>query len=82
MSCIKIRSLVQGNITRSEAEQLLNEVTSILKSRPLFPSQYPEKRILKLKKGFTYVQQVPSLNDHDINSCVWNEYQVRIFFSS
>jgi secreted Zn-dependent insulinase-like peptidase len=76
LASIKIKTLIQGNIARSEAEQLAKDISEILKAKAIFPSQYPEKRLLKLKKGFTYTQQVPSLNDHDINSCIWNEYQV------
>jgi len=77
LSSMKIRGLVQGNITKEESLQLVEMMEGTLhKTKPLFPSQYPEQRLVKFKKGLTYVHQSSVPNQHDINSVIWLEYQI------
>jgi len=76
LSSLKIRGLVQGNITAKESLDLVAMMENILKSKPLFPSQYPEQRLIKLKKGMSYIHQSVVPNEHDINSVIWLEYQL------
>jgi len=76
LSSLKIRGLAQGNITSNEILSIVDDMETILKPTPMFPSQYPEQRLVKLKKGMTYLHQSLVPNQHDNNSVVWVEYQI------
>eukprot|EP01117_Protostelium_nocturnum_P001720 TRINITY_DN1211_c1_g1_i1.p1 TRINITY_DN1211_c1_g1~~TRINITY_DN1211_c1_g1_i1.p1 ORF type:complete len:362 (-),score=104.75 TRINITY_DN1211_c1_g1_i1:40-1125(-) len=72
---LKVVALVQGNLKKEDSKKVMNEVLAILKNpRPLLPSQIPERRVTKLKRGSTYyhVSNIP--NQHDQNSTIWNFY--------
>ena len=76
LSAFKLKCLIQGNITKSETQQLVTKIESMLNFEPIYPAQLPEKRMVKLKKGNSYFYRAKVPNLHDVNSCVWNEYQI------
>lgn len=56
---------------------LLAQVMSTLGTRPLFASQYPEQRVVRLEEGRSYLLQAAEDNKADENSAVILGFQVR-----
>ncbi|EIE20423.1 hypothetical protein COCSUDRAFT_30601 [Coccomyxa subellipsoidea C-169] len=69
-----------GNFSKEQASDLTAVVESLLteqvRARPLFPSQRPEKRVVRLPAGKPALLSVPAPNDANENSAVVLTYQV------
>ena len=71
-----------GNIERTEAESMIDHIEDkFFKgpnpiSRPLYPSQYPANRIVKLERGIGYFYSAEGLNSNDENSALVHYIQV------
>lgn len=72
-SNLKIRGLIQGNVSAKEAINIGNTVTNLLPTRPL-PSPI-KVRAKELPLGESYIC-VRSLQDRDTNSSITNYYQI------
>lgn len=73
---VKMRFLAQGNITEDQIVKLVNSIQTILKPKPIFPPQFPEKRVVQLKKGIHYIHQSKIEALENKNSAIWNLYQI------
>lgn len=71
-----MRFLAQGNITEDQIVKLVNSIQTILKPKPIFPPQFPEKRVVQLKKGIHYIHQSKIEALENKNSAIWNLYQI------
>ncbi|KAJ8755593.1 hypothetical protein K2173_022172 [Erythroxylum novogranatense] len=73
---------IAGNVERSEAELMIEKIEAILYKgpnpicQPLFPSQHLINRIVKLKKGKSYIYSIEGLNPCDENSALVHYIQV------
>jgi len=67
---------VHGNFTQSDALDISKMVRDVLKHRPLFSSQIPEQRVVRLQEGTTYVCQAREDNKDDVNSCTVVTFQI------
>lgn len=66
-----VEILVHGNIDREEAKGVCSMVKDVLELKPLPPSMVPDhKRLVKLKKGTSYILQAKCPNADDDNSAV------------
>jgi len=76
INSIHVEWLICGNLTTVDARQLVSEVESLLtvKKVPSFPQALP--RQVKLRKGTLYICQKPEPNPDEVNSAVFNSYQV------
>ncbi|GAQ85219.1 Insulinase (Peptidase family M16) family protein [Klebsormidium nitens] len=71
-----VEVLAHGNLTRSEALQLVGIVKEAFPGSPLSPEERPVERILRLPEGVQYLHEVETKNDAEENSVVEMYYQV------
>jgi len=76
LSQMKVNALAQGNITKQEINDLIKDLHSIVHCKPLLPQQLPDRRVVKLRKGHTYISQALVPNPQDNNSVVWIQYHI------
>nr|KAF7408943.1 hypothetical protein H0235_013795 [Vespula pensylvanica] len=69
-----IQCLVQGNMTKENVIQNIQNCIDILKCGPLLSNTMPRLRITKLPTGIQYCK-VKNFNKMDVNSVVTNYYQ-------
>jgi insulysin len=65
-----IEVLAHGNLHRDDALHFTSLVESILKSRPLPPSQWPVRRSLVLPAGSNYVFERTLTDPENVNHCI------------
>lgn len=74
--------LIEGNITRNEAEAVMDLVEDALfngprlKAEPVLPSQQKERRTVRLESGCDWYHCSGGLNEKDMNSAVLIYLQV------
>jgi insulysin len=68
--------LVHGNFVESEALQLGKIVCEGLKYTKLFPSQFPERRVVEIAPGSNNCYSVPGYNQEDLNSAILVSFQI------
>eukprot|EP01112_Ceratiomyxa_fruticulosa_P016038 TRINITY_DN4811_c0_g1_i2.p1 TRINITY_DN4811_c0_g1~~TRINITY_DN4811_c0_g1_i2.p1 ORF type:complete len:988 (+),score=198.79 TRINITY_DN4811_c0_g1_i2:178-3141(+) len=68
---VLIEGLVYGNIKESDCKNMLQDILTILKPKPILPSQYPFARIVKLSP---YSRQHPQIKhgENESNSINYN----------
>ncbi|XP_031738677.1 insulin-degrading enzyme-like 1, peroxisomal [Cucumis sativus] len=82
LSSANLECFIAGNIERTEAESMIDHIEDkFFKgpnpiSRPLYPSQYPANRIVKLERGIGYFYSAEGLNSNDENSALVHYIQV------
>lgn len=69
-----IQCLVQGNMTKENVIQNIQNCIDILKCGPLLSNTMPRLRVTKLPTGIQYCK-VKNFNKMDVNSVVTNYYQ-------
>ncbi|XP_063912496.1 nardilysin-like isoform X1 [Zophobas morio] len=69
-----IKVLVQGNVARDHANNVVNNLITTLKCQPLPPDTYPNFRVTQVPTGETFCV-VESFNKNDCNSDITNYYQ-------
>ena len=71
-----------GNIERNESETMIEHIEDMFFkgtnpiSRPLYPSQHPTNRVVKLERGIGYFYSAEGLNPNDENSALVHYIQV------
>jgi insulysin len=51
LDTLRLESLAHGNIFKEEAILLVDELESILQTKPLPDSLFPQQRVVKLSRG-------------------------------
>jgi hypothetical protein len=80
--------VIAGNITRNEAEAVMDLVEDALlngprlKAEPVLPSQQKERRTVRLESGCDWCHCSAGLNEKDMNSAVLVYLQVLYFSES
>jgi secreted Zn-dependent insulinase-like peptidase len=62
LSSLDIEMFAHGNISADEALNVAALLQKTLACRPLFPSQIPEQRIVRLPENTRYFVQIPDYN--------------------
>ncbi|XP_031397811.1 insulin-degrading enzyme-like 1, peroxisomal isoform X2 [Punica granatum] len=77
-----LECLVAGNIESQEAESIIQNVEDIFFTgpnpicKPLFPSQYPTNRVIKLDEGMSYFHSTEGLNPDNKSSALVHYIQI------
>ncbi|XP_044259256.1 nardilysin-like [Tribolium madens] len=69
-----IKVLIQGNVTREHAINVVNNLVSSLNCKPIDPHLYPKFRVGQIPSGANYCM-LESFNVSDSNSVITNYYQ-------
>lgn len=71
-----LQVLISGNIRKEEAGDLANNLAKGLGSLALSASRIPERRVVRLENGKSYILEKREYNPDNINSAVYIYYQV------
>jgi secreted Zn-dependent insulinase-like peptidase len=74
ISTLYVKALVQGNVTREHAINVVKNFVSTINCKPISSSSYPKFRVCQIPKGETFCV-VESFNARDSNSIIINYYQ-------
>lgn len=75
LQSLKIQGLIQGNISKEEAENITTKLLDTLQSSAIADLTTIEKRAYQIPLGNSCVR-VKALNSNDVNSYVVNFYQI------
>ncbi|XP_022982829.1 insulin-degrading enzyme-like 1, peroxisomal [Cucurbita maxima] len=82
LSSAYLECYIAGNIERNESETMIEHIEDMFFkgtnpiSRPLYPSQHPTNRVVKLERGIGYFYSAEGLNPNDENSALVHYIQV------
>jgi nardilysin len=74
VSNLYIKALIQGNVTKEHAIDVVNNFVSTLNCKPIDPNSYPKFRVCQIPKGESFCV-LESFNTNDSNSIITNYYQ-------
>ncbi len=69
--------LIAGNVRKEEAVQLAEGLAKATGALPLSASRLPERRVVRLEDGKSYVLEKAEYNPENVNSAIYQYYQVR-----
>jgi secreted Zn-dependent insulinase-like peptidase len=69
--------LIAGNVRKEEAVQLAEGLAKATGALPLSASRIPERRVVRLEDGKSYVLEKAEYNPENVNSAIYQYYQVR-----
>ncbi|KAJ3666562.1 hypothetical protein Zmor_001999 [Zophobas morio] len=69
-----IKALVQGNVSRNYAINIISSLVATLQCQPINPLEYPNFRVSQIPRGESFCA-IESFNKNDSNSVVTNYYQ-------
>lgn len=68
---------IAGNVRKEEAVQLAEGLAKATGALPLSASRIPERRVVRLEDGKSYVLEKAEYNPENVNSAIYQYYQVR-----
>lgn len=68
--------LIAGNVRKEEAVQLAEGLAKATGALPLSASRIPERRVVRLEDGKSYVLEKAEYNPENVNSAIYQYYQI------